>query len=101
MTVTYCGRRDAVAFPGLRAPWREVLRTADVVSVHVPLTGETAGMFDAPAFSAMKRGAIFVNTSRGGVVDQDALRAALESGQIGAAALDVTVPEPLPPTTRS
>ncbi len=97
MTVTYCGRRDAVAFPGPRAPWREVLRTADVVSVHVPLTGETAGMFDAPAFSTMKRGAIFVNTSRGGVVDQDALRAALESGQIGAAALDVTVPEPLPP----
>ena len=97
MTVIWCGRRDDAAFPGRRVPWGELLAAADVVSVHVPLSDETAGMFDAPAFAAMKRGAILVNTSRGGVVDQDALRAALEGGRLGAAALDVTVPEPLPP----
>ncbi len=97
MTVIYHGRRDVEGFPGHRVRWGELLRTADVVSVHVPLTDQTAGLFNPSAFAAMKRGAIFVNTSRGGIVDQEALRAALENGQLGAAALDVTVPEPLPP----
>ena len=97
MATIYHGPREAAAFPGDRVPWEELLRAADVVSVHVPLTDETTGLFDGAAFSAMKPGAIFVNTSRGGVVDQEALRAALESGRLGAAALDVTVPEPLPP----
>lgn len=96
MSTIYHGPREAAAFPGDRMPWEELLRAADVVSVHVPLSDETSGLFDEAAFSAMKRGAIFVNTSRGGVVDQEALRAALESGRLGAAALDVTVPEPLP-----
>ena len=54
-------------------------------------------MFDAPAFRKMRRDAVFVNTSRGGVVDQVALGAALEAGEIAAAGLDVTTPEPLPP----
>lgn len=97
MATIYQGRREVPAFPGDRATWDELLQTADVVSVHVPLSAETSGIFDESAFSAMKRGAIFVNTSRGGVVDQEALSAALATGQLGAAALDVTVPEPLPP----
>ncbi len=96
MTVLYHGRREAPGFPGRRASWGELLAAADVVSAHVPLTAETERMFDAAAFAAMKRGAIFVNTARGGVVDQAALREALVSGQLGAAALDVTTPEPLP-----
>ncbi len=69
---------------------------AHVVSVHVPLTEETRGMFDAASFVAMKPGAIFVNTARGGLVDQAALLAALDGGHRSAAALDVTDPEPLP-----
>jgi D-3-phosphoglycerate dehydrogenase / 2-oxoglutarate reductase len=75
----------------------EVLRVADVVSIHVPLTGESAGMFDAARFAAMKPGAVLINTARGGLVDQDALLAALEAGRLAGAGLDVTTPEPLPP----
>jgi glyoxylate reductase len=73
------------------------LAQADVVSVHVPLTAATRHLIDAPALAAMKRTAILVNTSRGDVVDQVALRQALVEGRLGAAALDVTTPEPLPP----
>jgi phosphoglycerate dehydrogenase-like enzyme len=69
---------------------------ADVVSVHAPLTDSTRRMFDSAAFAAMRPGVIFVNAARGGLVDQDALLAALDAGQVGAAALDVTDPEPLP-----
>ena len=74
-----------------------LLRDADVVSVHVPLTAASRGMFDAERFAAMKPGAVFINTARGGLVDQDALLAALEAGQLVGAGLDVTSPEPLPP----
>ena len=74
----------------------ELLRQADVVSVHVPLSDASRGMFDATRFAVMKRGAVFVNTARGGLVDQDALLAALDSGQLAGAGLDVTLPEPLP-----
>jgi glyoxylate reductase len=73
------------------------LAQADVVSLHVPLTPGTRHLIDAPALAAMKRTAILVNTSRGDVVDQVALREALIEGRLGAAALDVTTPEPLPP----
>jgi phosphoglycerate dehydrogenase-like enzyme len=78
-------------------PFAELLARADVISVHAPLTDETRHLFDATAFAAMRPGVVFVNTARGGLVDQDALLAALDSGQVGAAALDVTEPEPLPP----
>jgi phosphoglycerate dehydrogenase-like enzyme len=74
----------------------EVLAIADVVSVHVPLTVESRGMFDRARFAAMKPGAVFVNTARGGLVDQDALLAALDDGHLAGAGLDVTEPEPLP-----
>jgi phosphoglycerate dehydrogenase-like enzyme len=74
----------------------QLLERADVISVHAPLTAETRHLFDAAAFAGMRRGVVFVNAARGGLVDQDALLAALDSGQVGAAALDVTEPEPLP-----
>ncbi|HET8785120.1 MAG TPA: NAD(P)-dependent oxidoreductase [Candidatus Limnocylindrales bacterium] len=74
-----------------------LLRGADVVSVHVPLTAASRGMFDAKRFNTMKPGAVFINTARGGLVDQDALLAALEAGRLVGAGLDVTSPEPLPP----
>ena len=97
MRVLYHGRRDAAGFPGERVDLGALLTTSDFVSVHVPLSAETEGMFGAEAFARMQPHAIFVNTARGGVVDQAALRDALVRGEIGGAALDVTTPEPLPP----
>jgi phosphoglycerate dehydrogenase-like enzyme len=75
----------------------DLLGAADVVSVHVPLTDASRGMFGAEQFARMKPGAVFVNTARGGLVDGDALLEALERGHLFGAGLDVTSPEPLPP----
>ena len=75
----------------------ELLAASDVVSVHVPMTPRNARMFDAGAFATMKEGAVFINAARGGLVDQDALLDALDSGHLFGAALDVTDPEPLDP----
>ncbi|MFV2038963.1 MAG: NAD(P)-dependent oxidoreductase [Acidimicrobiales bacterium] len=74
-----------------------LLARADVISVHAPLTADTHHMFAESAFALVKPGLIFVNTARGGLVDQDALLAALDDGRVLAAGLDVTDPEPLPP----
>jgi len=75
----------------------ELLRTSDVVSLHVPLDPTTRAMMSAQEFAMMKPSAILVNTCRGGVVDEAALRRALTEGQIAAAGLDVMVEEPPPP----
>jgi len=75
----------------------DLLGTADVVSVHVPLTDESRGMFGPAQFASMKPGAAFINTARGALVDQDALLLSLDSGHLFGAGLDVTAPEPLPP----
>lgn len=72
------------------------LETADVVTVHVPLTEKTRGMFNEARFARMKRGAFFVNTSRGSVVSEAALVQALERGHLAGAALDVRETEPAP-----
>ncbi|MBU6398994.1 MAG: hydroxyacid dehydrogenase [Verrucomicrobia bacterium] len=72
----------------------EALRDADFVTVHCPLTPETRHLFNAPAFAAMKPGAFFINTARGGIVDEAALIGALRAGQLGGAALDVREVEP-------
>ncbi|HEY1192302.1 MAG TPA: D-glycerate dehydrogenase [Gemmata sp.] len=74
----------------------ELLAQSDFVSVHADLNPTTKGLFGARQFAQMKRSAVFVNTSRGPLVDQPALAAALRSGTIFAAGLDVTDPEPLP-----
>jgi phosphoglycerate dehydrogenase-like enzyme len=74
----------------------DLLQESDYVSLHVSLTEETRGLIDARAFAQMKPTAILINTSRGPVVDPDALYEALKSGQIAGGALDVTDPEPMP-----
>jgi glyoxylate reductase len=78
------------------AAFEELLSQADFVSVHVPLTPETRHLFNDAAFQRMKPTAVFVNTSRGAVVDEAALHRALTSGSIAAAAIDVAETEPLP-----
>ncbi|NLH79326.1 MAG: D-2-hydroxyacid dehydrogenase [Phyllobacteriaceae bacterium] len=83
------GRPDAVPFP-------EFLARADVVSLHCPLTPETAGLFGAAEFAAMKPTALLINTARAGLVDVEALAEALERGEIAGAGLDVAAPEPPP-----
>ncbi|KAK7495275.1 hypothetical protein BaRGS_00013457 [Batillaria attramentaria] len=77
-------------------PLDEVLASSDFLLACVALTPETKEMFNMSLFKKMKKTAVFINTSRGGVVQQDDLYNALVSGEIAAAGLDVTTPEPLP-----
>ncbi len=74
----------------------DLLERSDFVTLHCPLTEETRGLIGAEALRRMKPSAYLVNTARGPIVDTDALRTALEQGEIAGAALDVTDPEPLP-----
>jgi len=74
----------------------EVIASSDVISLHVPLAEGTRNLFDAQRIAAMKRGAVLINSARGGIVDEVALAAALKSGQLGGAAIDVFGHEPLP-----
>ena len=81
---------ELVDFEGL-------LARSDFLTIHVPKTADTAHLFDAAALSRMKPGARLINAARGGIVDEAAVLAALESGQLAGAALDVFEAEPLPP----
>jgi glyoxylate reductase len=88
-------KQDAERELGVRqAPIEEILRRADVVSLHLPATAETIGLVGARELSMMKPDAILVNTSRGPLVDSNALAEALRDGVIGAAGLDVYEREP-------
>src|SRR5207253_1270173 len=73
-----------------------LLRESDAVVICAPLTDQTRGMFDRAAFAQMQRHAVLVNVTRGGIVDEDGLLAALEEGLIAGVGLDVTPTEPLP-----
>lgn len=93
--------REVIEAQGGRSVDLETLaREADYISIHVPLTAETDGMFSDGLFRRMKPGAILVNTSRGGIVDERALVAALDAGAITGAGLDVYEHEPLPIDSR-
>jgi phosphoglycerate dehydrogenase-like enzyme len=80
------------------ASLEELLRGSDVLSVHVEQTPETLGLLNAERLRLLPRGAVFVNTARARVADQDALVAMLRDGHLAAVALDVFSPEPVPPS---
>lgn len=97
MEVLFSARPGASPEPGSgRTALDEVLARSDFLSLHCPLTPETEHLLNARTLAQMKPTAIVINTARGGIIDQDALVAALNSGQIAGAGLDVTTPEPLP-----
>ena len=78
------------AMPSLEA----LLVQADFVSIHLPRTSETEGLIGEHELRLMKQGARLINTARGGIVDEEALAKAIESGHLGGAALDVFATEP-------
>lgn len=92
-------QQDSAVFDAQHVGWAaldDLVAQADVVSLHVPLVDSTRNMFDSHRLAAMKAGAVLINTSRGGIVDEPALAACLRSGHLGGAALDVFAQEPLP-----
>ncbi len=95
MTVLVYTRRPCGDPTVEQVPLDELLSRADIVTLHCPLNEQSAGMMDAAAFARMKRGAIFINTARGPLVDEAALRAALDSGHLLGAGLDVLTSEPM------
>jgi glyoxylate reductase len=97
LKIVYTDPSPAVDAPGEFLSLVNLLQVSDFVSLHCPLTGETRGLINASRLKMMKSTAILINAARGPVVETDALLHALKNGTIGAAALDVTDPEPLPP----
>jgi D-3-phosphoglycerate dehydrogenase len=92
----YLSQERARALEVELASLEELLRRADAVSIHVPLTEGTAGLIGDEQLALMKPGAVLVNAARGGIVREDALVRALAEGRLGGAALDVYEAEPLP-----
>ena len=93
--IIYNSTTEKVTSLGEFQGFEEVCRTADILSLHIPLTVETANLIDASVFIEMKQGSVLVNTSRGGVIDQGALINALKLGPLSAAGLDVHAEEPI------
>lgn len=94
MRVLIAEQRDAAEPRPGRVAFEEVLRAADAISLHTPLTEATRGLIGAAEFGLMRRQAVLINTARGGVVDEIALLEALRSGRIAGAATDVLSVEP-------
>jgi phosphoglycerate dehydrogenase-like enzyme len=99
MRMRACRRNASVAGPAgveMVASMTDLVATSDHVVIAAPATSETRGLFDDALFGAMKPGAHLVNVARGTIVDQEALRRALDAGRVAVASLDAVDPEPLP-----
>ena len=94
MKVLYAEHKDATVCREGYTPFDEVLKQADIVTLHCPLTETTKNLMNAEALSKMKKGAFLINTGRGPLIDELALVDALKTGHLGGAALDVMVKEP-------
>ena len=94
MKVLYAEHKDATFCREGYTPFEEVLRQADIVTLHCPLTETTKNLINAETLSKMKKGAFLINTGRGPLIDELALVDALKTGYLGGAALDVMVKEP-------
>ncbi len=81
---------------GTPSPLEELLKQSDYISIHAPLTDETEAMIGSSEFRLMKKSAVIINTSRGPIINEDALYSALKEGEIAAAGIDVYKTEPLP-----
>ena len=94
MRVLLAERKGATALRPGYTPFDEVLRAADAISLHCPLTEETTGLIGENELRRMKRSALLINTARGGLVDEAALLCALQQGWIAGAGFDVLTVEP-------
>ena len=95
MNLMVAERKGEVARQG-RVPFEQVVKQADVISVHCPLSDDTRSLIDARVMRAMKSDAVVINTARGGIVDEADLAEALRLGEIGGAAIDTLSKEPPP-----
>jgi D-3-phosphoglycerate dehydrogenase len=93
----FISRSRAEALGAELVPLDDLLARADIVTLHVPLSNQTIGLIDGPKLALMKPTALLVNCARGGVIDEAALLAALEAGQLRGAGIDVVAQEPPPP----
>lgn len=96
MECLFAGRKGAAQVGAGYAPFEDVLARADVLTLHCPLTPETRGLIGEPEFRRMARCPILINCARGGVVDEEALAAALEAGWLAGAGIDCVAGEPPP-----
>ena len=94
MVPMFAAHKGRTGLGPLYTPWREVIETSDIITLHAPLMPETRGMIGMPEFRAMKRRPLFINTARGGLVDEADLVEALDAGLISGAAFDVATTEP-------
>lgn len=94
MNVIYAEHKDAITIREGYVPFETVLKEADIVTLHCPLTDSTKNLINADTLKLMKPSAFLINTGRGPLVDEKALVEALENGTIAAAALDVLIKEP-------
>jgi glycerate dehydrogenase len=94
LQVLVAERQSANSIRPGRISFVELIAAADIISLHCPLNAETVKLFDEKIFAKMKKGSIFINTARGGIVDAKALACALKSGHLGHAIVDVLEAEP-------
>ncbi len=97
MIPLFAARKGATEIDPTRTAFDEVLETADIISLHAPLTPETRNLLSAAEFARMRRRPMIINTGRGGLVNEADLATALEQGQISAAGFDVLTAEPPQP----